>query len=173
MITKVLGTAWRRAPRFVRRWGVRLTQSRFTVTVGAIILDDEGRILLLKHVFRPGSGWGVPGGFINPNEDPEEALRRELHEEIGLEIDSAQIVLARTLTSLRQVELIFRCSTSQEPKPTSVEIAKVEWFALNDLPAGLSSDMRGLISTVLADERASVWANGQASANMPLRPNAQ
>ena len=143
------------------------------VTVAAVILDCEGRILLLKHVFRAGSGWGVPGGFINPNEDPEDALRRELREEIGLEIDSARIVLARTLKSLRQVEIIFRCSTHQEPKPFSAEIAKVGWFALNDLPTGLSADMRGLIFRVLANERADVWANGQASANMPLRPNAQ
>jgi 8-oxo-dGTP diphosphatase len=173
MIKNVLGSAWRRAPKFVRRWGVRLTQSQFRVTVGAVILDSEGRILLLKHVFRPGSGWGVPGGFINPDEDPEAALRRELQEEIGLELNSARIALARTLKGLRQVELIYRCTTEQEPRPLSIEIAKVEWFALDDLPAGLSSDMRGLIFRVLADERESVWANGNASANIPLRHNAQ
>src|SRR5256886_13377462 len=73
-------------PGGVRRRVSRLGQSRFTVTTAAFIFDDDGRILLLEHVFRPDSGWGVPGGFLTRGEQPEAGLRRELREEIGIEV---------------------------------------------------------------------------------------
>src|ERR1044072_6613233 len=74
MLKGVLGFLWRKAPKAVRRWGRRFTQLRFPVTAGAGIVNDEGRVLLLKHVSRPGSGWGIPGGFLEKGEQPEEAL---------------------------------------------------------------------------------------------------
>ena len=85
MLTNFLGAIWRQLPGGVRRRLSRLGQSRFTVTTAAFIFDDDGRILLLEHVFRPDSGWGVPGGFLSQAEQPEDGLRRELREEIGLE----------------------------------------------------------------------------------------
>ena len=74
MLKKVLGALWRHAPKSVRRWGVRLVEPRFTVTAGAVVVDERGRVLLLNHVFRVGSGWGIPGGFMEKGEQPEEAL---------------------------------------------------------------------------------------------------
>ena len=62
----------------MRRWSMRLTHARFTVTAGGLIFNDAGEILLLKHRFRAGSGWGLPGGFIEAGEQPIDALRREL-----------------------------------------------------------------------------------------------
>jgi ADP-ribose pyrophosphatase YjhB (NUDIX family) len=55
-----------------------------------MLFDDEGHILLLEHVFRADRGWGVPGGFINKGEQPEQALRRELREEVDIEIDDVK-----------------------------------------------------------------------------------
>src|SRR4030095_10486012 len=81
------GVVGRGSPVFVKRAGVWLTQPRFTVTAGAVISDEGGRVLLLRHVLRRGSGWGIPGGFLNAGEQPDEAVRRELCEESGLELD--------------------------------------------------------------------------------------
>src|SRR5258708_785754 len=102
MLNEVFGAIWRRTPRLVRRLGVRLVEPRFTVTTGAVVIDDLGRVLLLNHVFRPGSGWGIPGGFIEIAEQPEEALRRELIEEVGLELETARIAFVRALVRPRQ-----------------------------------------------------------------------
>src|SRR2546430_13213622 len=107
MLKNLIGNVWRFIPVFARRHLVSLGQKRFTVTVGALIFDDEGRILLLEHVFRPDSGWGLPGGFINKAEQPETALRRELQEEIGLEVTGVKLMLVRTLRRPRQVEMYF------------------------------------------------------------------
>lgn len=60
----------------------------------ALIVNAEGKILLLRdagvgdHANAKGQ-WDVPGGRMEANETPQEALMREVHEEIGLEIDPA------------------------------------------------------------------------------------
>ena len=124
---------------------MRLTNTRFTVTAGAIILNREQKVLLLKHYFRAGSGWGIPGGFMTAGEQPIEALRRELQEEIGLELDDVEIFWARSFKRPRQIEILFRAVTSNEPKPQSMEVERANWFALDALPLGLPSDQKALI----------------------------
>lgn len=132
-------------PSGVRRFTMRLTNTRFTVTAGAVILNDEGKVLLLKHVFRAGTGWGIPGGFINRSEQPIDALRRELREEIGLEIDEVEIFWARSFSRPRQIELLFRARAKGHAKPQSIEIERASWFHVNDLPAALPKDQRLLV----------------------------
>src|SRR5882762_9485356 len=95
MLNDLLGAIWRRAPKALRRWTLRLSHPRFAVTAGAVITDSHGRVLLLKHRFRPGDSWGMPGGFIEVGEQPEEALRRELREEIGLEVEQLTLFTTR------------------------------------------------------------------------------
>jgi ADP-ribose pyrophosphatase YjhB (NUDIX family) len=149
MWQRLFTALWRRTPRRVRRWGVWLWEPRFAVTAGACVLDDAGRVLLLKHAFRTGSGWGLPGGFIEQGEQPEEALRRELREEVGLEIRDARIAFVRTLARPQQVEIIFRCRAASEARPQEREIERAEWFAPEHLPETLSNDQRRLIARAL------------------------
>jgi 8-oxo-dGTP diphosphatase len=151
MFKRMLGALWRLAPKSVRRWSVRLIEPRFTVTAGAVVVDDEGRVLLLEHRFRAGSGWGIPGGFIERGEQPEEALRRELREEVGLELEHAEIAFLRTLKRPAQIEIIFRCRARGLTGRKNVEIKSADWFALGQLPTGLSKDQRRLINRALAD----------------------
>lgn len=150
MLTELLGAIWRHLPGGVRRRAVRIGQRRFTVTAGAIISDDEGRVLLLEHVFRPEGGWGVPGGFLNQGEQPETALRRELREEIGVDLEGVEILFARTLPQQRQIEIYFKARAIGTPQPCSFEIRKAEWFTVDNLPAELSKDQRRLIQRALA-----------------------
>ncbi|HEX7999741.1 MAG TPA: NUDIX domain-containing protein [Pyrinomonadaceae bacterium] len=149
MLKKLFGALWRGAPKSVRRLTMRLLEPRFAVTAGAIVLDEKGRVLLLKHVFRVGSGWGIPGGFIEKGEQPEDAVRRELQEEIGLKLEEAELAFVRTLKRPTQVEIIFRCRPQGEFAPRSVEIKSAEWFAPDALPDGLSRDQRQLIARAL------------------------
>jgi 8-oxo-dGTP diphosphatase len=150
MLTEILGAVWRRLPGSIRRRLVRTGQGRFTVTAGAIIFDDENRVLLLEHVFRPDGGWGIPGGFLSKGEQPETALRREMREEIGIELDQVEILFARTLPRPRQIEIYFRARAVGTPQPCSFEIRTAGWFQIENLPAELSKDQRRLIQRALA-----------------------
>lgn len=150
MWLSIISTIWRRLPKRLRRLGVWLAEAQFTVTTGVVIFDEAGRVLLLQHRFRPGSGWGIPGGFMKAGEQPEAALRRELREELEVELVQLELAFARALESYQQVELIFRGQVRGSLKPCSLEVRQAAWFALNELPAGLSADQRALIVKALA-----------------------
>ena len=155
MWQKLIARVWRKMPARFRRWSMRATQTRFTVTAGALIFNREGKILLLKHRFRAGSGWGIPGGFLEPGEQPEEAMRRELREEIGLEVEDVEILTSRSFRKPQQVEILFRCRADAAVKPRTIEVERAEWFSVQALPAGLPNDQRAIIERV--SERAAAY----------------
>ena len=136
---------WRRLPARLRRWSMRLAHTRFTVTAGAIIFNQAGQILILKHRFRAGSGWGLPGGFLESGEQPIDALRREFREELGLEIEDVEIFTARSFRKPKQVEVLFRGRADGPVKPRTMEVERAEWFSLDALPEGLPRDQRRLV----------------------------
>lgn len=145
-----MGFLWRKAPKTMRRYVVRFTQPRFQVTAGAVVLDGEGRVLLLKHVFRAGSGWGIPGGFLERGEQPEDAVRREVSEETGLELESVEVAFIRTHRRPSRVEIIYRCrARAVEVSLRGYEITSAEWCAPAQLPLELNQDQRWIIRTAL------------------------
>lgn len=64
-----------------------MREGRPLVGVGAVIIKD-GKILLVKRGNEPNKGkWSIPGGLVNTGESLEDALKREIMEEVGFEID--------------------------------------------------------------------------------------
>ena len=131
---------------------MRFTNTRFTVTAGAVILNDKGEVLLLKHRFRPGSGWGLPGGFMEKGDQPIDALRRELREEIALEVDDVKVFAARSFKKPKQVEVLFRGRANAQVKSLTMEVERAEWFAIDSLPEGLPRDQRVYIELAAKTE---------------------
>src|SRR5881409_2751187 len=75
---------FRRLPAPVRRLAVRVGTPSFTV--GAVcLLQREGRLLMLRQPHR--EGWSLPGGLLDRRESAADAVRRELREEVGLDIE--------------------------------------------------------------------------------------
>jgi ADP-ribose pyrophosphatase YjhB (NUDIX family) len=115
---------------------VRATQSSFTVSAAAIIFNEKKEVLLLNHVLRPYSGWGIPGGFIEKSEQAEDAVRREIREETGIELSRLKLYTIRTLGT--HLEILFFAMADGEPQVGSAEIIESRWFTPSEVPEDVS-----------------------------------
>ena len=88
---------------------------------------------------------------MTTDEQPEEALRRELREEIGIELDKVELFSTRAFTKPLQVEIVFRCEAVGEPAQLNYEIEKAEWFSPNEMPPQLPKDQMELIKAAFVD----------------------
>lgn len=68
------------------------------LAVSGVVLDDQGRVLLVRRVRDPEAGcWTVPGGRVKTGESLEQAAAREVLEETGI-----RVVIKQEMRSLRQ-----------------------------------------------------------------------
>jgi 8-oxo-dGTP diphosphatase len=144
----IVSKIWRKMPQYVKYRAVRSMQRKFTVSAGAVVFNQRGEILLLDHLLRPGSGWGIPGGFINPSEQLEDAVRREVLEETGLEIKNVKLIWVRTI--YRHIEAIFLAEGVGEAAVKSFEIKEVKWFSPDRMPPEMSKSQAEIIREVLS-----------------------
>ncbi|WP_051973598.1 NUDIX domain-containing protein [Cryobacterium sp. MLB-32] len=105
--------------------------------VTAVIVDGAGRYLLARHV--AGDRWGFVGGGIEPLEDPRAALRREVQEELGLQVDIVAVLDSyggADLTNeypngdvVSYVTTAYLCRLAEQPPILEkAELSAVGWF---------------------------------------------
>ena len=75
-----------------------IDEEGFRANVGIILANDSNKLFWARRVGK--RGWQFPQGGIRPDEDPESAMYRELHEEIGLTADDVELI-AQTRDWLR------------------------------------------------------------------------
>ena len=150
MLTERLGFAWKISPSWLRLRLIRVTQEQFTAWTAAVITNDQGKVLLLEHLLRLFSGWGLPGGFMSSGEQPEETIRRELREETGIKLDDLKLIRIRTVRS--HVEILFSAVAIGEPEVMSREILSLGWFEVDDMPEKMSGTQKKFIRGVVNGE---------------------
>jgi ADP-ribose pyrophosphatase YjhB (NUDIX family) len=136
----LVGKIWKRIPPAARVRLVRVGQPKFTVSAAAVVVNRRGEVLLLDHVLRPNSNWGIPGGFINAGEQPESAVCREIFEETGLKLENVRLVRVRT--SRLHVEILYRADADGKAEARSAEINRAVWFKLEDIPEEMSEGQK-------------------------------
>jgi 8-oxo-dGTP diphosphatase len=148
MLLDLASKIWKVLPRQVRTFLARRIQPKFTVSVTGIITNENGEVLLLDHFFRPHSGWGPPGGFVERGEQPEAALRREIKEETTLDLTDVRLLRARTFK--RHVEIIYTARAVGDARASSHEIRSLRWFDIDSMPPEMSINLQTVIRNALA-----------------------
>lgn len=137
-------------------------------TAMGAVFDEAGRVLLGK---RADVGvWTLPGGIIDPAEQPADAAVREVYEETGV------IAVPEVLTSIgvskpltyhngdqvQYLEYCFRCRLAGgDARVGDGELAEVGWHALDELPE-LGSTTGHLLNSAIKAERAEFTFSGLA-----------
>ena len=105
-----------------------------TIVVAAGVLVEAGRVLLAQR--KPGAhlggAWELPGGKVEEGEDPRDALRRELAEELGIAVevgDVLDVAFHRYTEADRTVLLLFFLVSRLpgSPDPQLLDVAAIEW----------------------------------------------
>jgi ADP-ribose pyrophosphatase YjhB (NUDIX family) len=128
---------FRRLPVRARRRVVRTLAPGYTVGSICMIERPDGALLLVRQSYR--QGWAVPGGLLKRGETPEAAARREVLEEVGLDIELVGEPAVVVEPGARRVDLVFRArpSAGADPDaahPVSPEIEEAAWFATDAFP---------------------------------------
>ncbi|HUS61020.1 MAG TPA: NUDIX domain-containing protein [Acidimicrobiales bacterium] len=130
-----------------------------TVGVRGIVRDPDGKVVLVRHTYL--SGWHLPGGGVKRRETIDQAVRRELREEVGVEVgegeDALHILGAYTFaTEGKQdhiaVFVVDLWSPIEAHKP-SFEIAERRAFALDALPEGTTPATRRRLRELTGEDR--------------------
>ena len=125
-----------------------LRESSTREVLQGVVLEG-GRVLLA--VRRELRGWELPGGAPRPGEHPEAALRREVREETGVEVEVEALVGDYHRSGFRAHHArVFRCRRLGGAARPSPETPRVEWFPVSDLPATLFPWFRAPLEDALA-----------------------
>lgn len=143
--------AYRVAHRCLRAWWLlRRPEAR---GVG-IAVWRNGRLLVVRTSYR-GALLGLPGGGVEPGEDPRSAAVRELREEVGLEITPAALREAARIEldfeHRRIEETVFELrppAPTRPPRPDRREIVWTGWLTPADLEsAPVAPNLRAYLAT--------------------------
>ena len=106
------------------------------VGVGAVVVDAEGRLLLVKRGIAPAKGlWSLPAGFVDADEDPRAAAAREALEETGLVVDVGDVVDVWAGGGGRaSFFLAFTATVTGGELCAGDDAEEAGWFALDALP---------------------------------------
>jgi phosphoglycolate phosphatase-like HAD superfamily hydrolase/ADP-ribose pyrophosphatase YjhB (NUDIX family) len=135
------------------------TERHPTVTVGALIYDSSDRVLMIRtqkwsHL------WGIPGGKIKWGERSLDALRREVKEETGLDIDDIRFVLVQDCVGSKEfyrdahfVLLNYTCRRSgAEGVKLNDEAQEFRWVSIDEaVRMNLNQPTRTLLEAVKKD----------------------
>jgi ADP-ribose pyrophosphatase len=125
------------------------------VGVGGVLLREDKVLLVLRRRPPEADCWSLPGGRVEFMERVEDALKRELKEELGIDvaIDSLLCVTDQIIPSesIHWLAPAYRVRTlSGEPRNLEPgKTAAVEWFSLSQLPENLTIVARSALNSLI------------------------
>lgn len=118
------------------RWLVSYASaSKFVVGIIAFVRRD-GKLLLLQHTYQ--TAWALPGGWLRRGETIEECVRRELREELDLEVGAIATLQVASVATKPVIDVAVVCEALEGAIRTDMdEVTHAQFFPLDALPRSL------------------------------------
>ncbi|MFL5657399.1 MAG: NUDIX domain-containing protein [Ktedonobacteraceae bacterium] len=136
------------------------SSASFRIAVSALIFE-EGRVLLAYR--RDIDWWNLPGGGMEVGETVDEALRREVSEETGLEVEVEQLVGVYSKPQKQEIVLTFRCHIIGGTLTATEETRECRYFAPDALPTNTLPKHRQRIEDAQLHQQSAVIRAQRAS----------
>jgi 8-oxo-dGTP pyrophosphatase MutT (NUDIX family) len=111
-------------------------------------LTDGDRVLLVRHTYGH-SEWDLPGGGVKRSEEPPAAARREMEEELGIQIDDLRSLGQLKSRVYRKHDRVDCFHAEIGPAELTIDEGELEvarWFPRDRLPAELSRYVRPILT---------------------------
>jgi 8-oxo-dGTP diphosphatase len=133
--------------------GSRVVEAMPLQGAAAVIFDGKGRILLIRENYDR-RRYGFPGGALDPDEAPQDAVVRETKEETSVDVAVEHLVGLYQLEHGLLVH-VFRCRIVRGTPalPNTGEIAEVAWYDTAALPAPVTNILHHALPDALARKR--------------------
>jgi 8-oxo-dGTP diphosphatase len=110
------------------------------VGAAAFVVDEDGRVLLVKHTYGK-LNWELPGGGGEPHESPAETAVREVKEETGLTVVARHVTGSYYIAENETLHFVFWCRALEAeavPCPDRAEISECGFWPVEALPRPIS-----------------------------------
>lgn len=122
-----------------------MSEQKFRVITNAVI-TNQGDVLIGKkeddEEHPIGGEWHFPGGHLETDEEPEEAVEREVEEETDLEVDVHQIIDVYAFTwrddDGEKVQVLYHCESGSRDARPEDDLQDVKWVSVDELEEKLS-----------------------------------
>jgi 8-oxo-dGTP diphosphatase len=105
------------------------------LAVGTVIVDDRGRIVLVRRAIEPGYGkWVFPGGYVDRGEEVEHAAIREALEETGLDVRLDRLMDIYSYTGRTPVIIVYAATLLGGVLACDDEGLEAKFFDPADIP---------------------------------------
>ncbi len=142
-------------------------QLLWLATARNVTVDGQGHVLLGRYA--DSSAWSLPGGVIDPGEQPADAAVRECYEETGI-IGVPEALTSVTVSGLithdggdltRHLDITFRCRADAGTAcANDGEFEEVRWHPIDDLPELGAYDLDLLTTAIAGDDQAAYTFSG-------------
>jgi len=112
------------------------------------VLTDGERVLLVRHTYGD-RRWDLPGGTLRSGEDPEEGVRREMAEELGLELDELTSLGSLQVRAYHREDRLHCFQAELDNVPITLELAELsaaQWFPRGSIPGQVSRFVRPILA---------------------------
>lgn len=110
-------------------------------TASAVIVNDQNEVLLIKRAINPHLGkWDIPGGFLENGEDPIEGLKREIKEELSVDIKPIELLTivvdeyGYVKGDFYTLNLFYRSKIKSGEVRLDSENSDYGWFSKENIP---------------------------------------